>query len=481
MFKTVQNKLKRSKIVGFEDSDTCEVNARCYDETYDNRIRSVGMVLLGNGTELCSGALVNNVNNNYTPYFLTAFHCIDTNRNGVLSSTEISNAESWIVWFNYESPGCPDPPDPPTHNSISAMTLKANNIATDFALLELSQKPPASYNVYLSGWSNIDTAPQSSVGIHHPSGDIKKLSIDNDPAISDIYTNTPANSHWTVDFDTGTAEHGSSGSPLFDQNYRITGQLHGTMNPLVDGTNYCQITDISYGKFSMSWNYGNSSPTRLKDWLDPNNSGATTLNGLNVSPISVFITGPSSLGFLETGSYTAYANGGYPNDPVSYQWYKKEDGVSTWSSRGSDNPHDEKMISTSFTLKVVMTKGGETTESTNYVTYGTGGGYDPKILLLPKSYSLSQNHPNPFNPITTIKYELPVASSVSLVIYDLRGNEVTRWVMANETAGYKRKTWNATDKHGNKVPAGVYLLKMTAESKKSQQIFTETRKMALIK
>ncbi|MBT3676699.1 MAG: T9SS type A sorting domain-containing protein [Candidatus Marinimicrobia bacterium] len=100
---------------------------------------------------------------------------------------------------------------------------------------------------------------------------------------------------------------------------------------------------------------------------------------------------------------------------------------------------------------------------------------------IPGTYALNANYPNPFNPTTTIKYELPVASSVTLVIYDLRGNEVTRWTNGYESAGYKRKTWDATDKNGNKVPAGIYLLKMTAESKESHQIFTETRKMVLLK
>ncbi|MBC8344652.1 MAG: M36 family metallopeptidase [Candidatus Marinimicrobia bacterium] len=199
-------------------------------------------------------------------------------------------------------------------------------------------------------------------------------------------------------------------------------------------------------------------------------------------PLGVSISGPSSLGFMETGWYTASLDGGYSSGTVGYQWYKKSDGASTWSSRGSgSNPHPEKMISTNFTLKVIATRGSETAEATKYITYNAGGGFDPKILILPKSYSLAQNHPNPFNPITTIKYELPEASSVTLVIYDLRGNEVTRWVMDNETAGYKRKTWNATDKHGNKVPAGVYLLKMTAESKVTNRVFSQTLKMVLIK
>ncbi|MBT3676696.1 MAG: S8 family serine peptidase [Candidatus Marinimicrobia bacterium] len=104
-----------------------------------------------------------------------------------------------------------------------------------------------------------------------------------------------------------------------------------------------------------------------------------------------------------------------------------------------------------------------------------------KINPIPEAYALDANYPNPFNPITTIKYELPEASSVTLVIYDLRGNEVTRWTNGNESAGYKRKTWNATDKNGNKVPAGIYLFKLTAKSKESGQIFTETLKMVLLK
>ncbi len=71
--------------------------------------------------------------------------------------------------------------------------------------------------------------------------------------------------------------------------------------------------------------------------------------------------------------------------------------------------------------------------------------------------------------------------SIALVIYDLRGNEVISWTNGNESGGYKRKIWNATDKNGNKVPAGIYLLKLTAESKESRQVFTETRKMVLLK
>ncbi|MBC8346988.1 MAG: S8 family serine peptidase [Candidatus Marinimicrobia bacterium] len=204
-------------------------------------------------------------------------------------------------------------------------------------------------------------------------------------------------------------------------------------------------------------------------------------------PLAVSISGPGELLEGNTGTWTANVTGGENGIPYSYAWEKKNDGSNQWYPLGTSQSQSVTMGSVSFTLMVTATQGTEYSNNTTYYVFRTGGGGFFRQAnadhngSIPEIFSLSQNYPNPFNPITTIKYELPVASSVSLVIYDLRGNEVTRWVMANETAGYKRKTWNATDKHGNKVPAGVYLLKMTAESKKSQQIFTETRKMALIK
>ncbi len=100
---------------------------------------------------------------------------------------------------------------------------------------------------------------------------------------------------------------------------------------------------------------------------------------------------------------------------------------------------------------------------------------------VPESYSLLQNHPNPFNPSTMIKYELPEPSSVSMVIYDLKGNEIMSWVDGNEQAGYKRRTWKGTDAFGNKVPSGMYIYKLTAKSLESDQIFIESRKMVLMK
>ncbi|MBU1983573.1 carboxypeptidase regulatory-like domain-containing protein, partial [bacterium] len=200
----------------------------------------------------------------FTPYFLTANHCLGSH-------------SSWVFMFNYESPGCPNQ-NGPTNQTVANATLRANNAASDFALLQLSSPVPLTYNPYYSGWSREDVAATNSVGIHHPRGDIKKISFDDNPPVSDRYLGNSgvANSHWKiVQWDDGTTEGGSSGSPLYDQNHRITGQLHG---------GYASCTSLTpdwYGKFSMSWDYGSSPSTRLRDWLDAANTGVMVLDGID--------------------------------------------------------------------------------------------------------------------------------------------------------------------------------------------------------
>lgn len=260
--------------VGFGASGACNNNVNCPEgEPWTDEKQSVVMILLDDGTRSCSGSILNNTSLDYTPYMLTAFHCIDVvppGGDGVISTGERQDAEQWVVMFNYESPNCADA-DGPTTQTVSGTTLRASNVDTDFALLKLSATPPASYNVYYAGWSNVNSAPQSSVGIHHPHGDIKKISFEDDPASSTSWVGTPSDSHWEVDFDDGTVEHGSSGSPLFDPSHRIVGQLHGAI--YFPGIDRCVFTDGIYGKFSMSWDRGGSASTRLKDWLDPGRYG----------------------------------------------------------------------------------------------------------------------------------------------------------------------------------------------------------------
>ena len=98
---------------------------------------------------------------------------------------------------------------------------------------------------------------------------------------------------------------------------------------------------------------------------------------------------------------------------------------------------------------------------------------DEKVL--PAKYSLHQNFPNPFNPITTIVYELPKDSFVSIRIYDLNGRLVNTLVNQEQTAGYKAIKWAGVDGNGKFVSAGVYLYVIQAGE------FRETKKMVLLK
>ena len=86
--------------------------------------------------------------------------------------------------FNYESSGCTNQ-NGPTNMTVQGTTLKSNGSGSDYALFELSENPPESYEIHYAGWSAVDVSPPQPVAIHHPSGDIKKISFDYDTGISD--------------------------------------------------------------------------------------------------------------------------------------------------------------------------------------------------------------------------------------------------------------------------------------------------------
>lgn len=92
---------------------------------------------------------------------------------------------------------------------------------------------------------------------------------------------------------------------------------------------------------------------------------------------------------------------------------------------------------------------------------------------IPEIFVLLPNYPNPFNPETTIKYQLPKTSEVSLLIYNLLGQLVTTLVDEKRPAGYYTVRWNGTDQHGQPVASGVYLYKFKTNE------FVQTRKMIL--
>jgi hypothetical protein len=136
------------------------------------------------------------------------------------------------------------------------------------------------------GWDRSGSVPSSGTGIHHPNGDEMKISFDYNNLTSNSYltwndeTDSPANSHWKLEYDNGGLESGSSGSPLFDTNHRVIGQYHGGIGNCPPG-----LIDY-YGKFNLSWSGGGSNDTRLSNWLNPTGSNYQTLDGKYAASIS---------------------------------------------------------------------------------------------------------------------------------------------------------------------------------------------------
>lgn len=265
----------RNLRTGFGSSASCNIDVNCspYGNGWTGQSNSVVLVLLNNN-RICSGALLNNACQDFTPNILSAFHCIDLNENGNLEANEIDNAEDWVFRFRYKSTGCGGP-EPPSYSWITyqdGATYKASWRNSDFALVEMLQTPSGDDGVQYAGWSRNITGITNSAGIHHPNGDVMKISIDDHSPSTTTPPYFPyavGNNHfWNVSWDHGITARGSSGSPLFNNDGRIIGQLAG-------GFSFCSSPQApdQYGRFDESWDgSGQGIDEELGVWLtnDPN-------------------------------------------------------------------------------------------------------------------------------------------------------------------------------------------------------------------
>lgn len=249
-------------------SGDCNIDVICPEgDDWRDDIPSVGKYIFGGGY-LCTGVMVNNTAEDKRPLFLTANHC----------QVNDINVSTVIVYWNYESPVCGQHGGGVENQFSYCDTMLAASSTSDFKLLELDTIPDPSFGVAYAGWDRSGDVPDTSVAIHHPSYDEKSISFENDPLRITSYLADvgPGDStHLRVgDWDLGTTEGGSSGSPLFDEDHHIVGQLHG---------GYADCTNNRpdwYGRLSISWE-GNGTPaSRLRDHLDPAGTGAVVLNRL---------------------------------------------------------------------------------------------------------------------------------------------------------------------------------------------------------
>ena len=193
---------------------------------------------------------------------------------------------------------------------------------TDFTLLELDDSPPTDAGAYQVGWDRSSSTPNSAVSIHHPRGDAKRISIEDDRLSIDDRPDPGGenNAYWVVnDWDEGTTEPGSSGSALFAPNGLLVGQLFG-------GFAACgnDLEDY-YGRIDLSWE-GSSAQTRLRDWLDAEESAGLTLSGTEACSVGSVSIDASSANVATgaTVSYTAQLSGDTSGYEIS--WDFNDDG-----------------------------------------------------------------------------------------------------------------------------------------------------------
>ena len=203
--------------------------------------------------KFCSGAMINNSKGDGRQLMITANHCV---------FEDLSNS---IAGFNYEKLACSTSDmNISSPKTAHGMRLLAKGESSDFALFEVIEKIPQNYNVYLSGWdANVPnlTIADTFAGIHHPSGDVKKISLFTGKLNLGSWSEGPNLKYHLVisKWSQGVTEPGSSGSPVFNSKGYFIGQLHG-------GASSCSNLNGSdlYGGFSFTFNQNG-----LKSILDP--------------------------------------------------------------------------------------------------------------------------------------------------------------------------------------------------------------------
>ena len=324
------------------ESEACEVNVNCspVGDTWQDEKRGVARILVVEGGQSgwCTGSLINNTAQNCKPYFLTALHC------GVTASA--ANMNQWKFYFRYESPNCSNPSTAGTLDDyfitgcvrIADSGDGGGDNGSDFLLVQLgtgtaaneattiTTLKSANFSAYWNGWNANNTPTAGGTGVHHPAGDIKKISTATGNTVSSGWNGNGLQSHWRLTWTANTNGHGvteggSSGSPYFNNSQ---GYIVGT---LTGGGSFCNATNQPdyYGKMSYHWT-SNGTPTnrQLKPWLDPTNSGVLTLAGsanpctptTPVAPVANFVANQTNVTPATTVSFTDQSTG----VPTSWAW-----------------------------------------------------------------------------------------------------------------------------------------------------------------
>ena len=434
--------------------------------SFQDEKRAVVRITTSSG-DRCTGTLVGTTDSgSYIPYVLTARHCKFGD-----GDPQPGQSLDWTFLYNYESSSnvCQGSSSSSNDSSFGATIVAQKNFShTDGLLLQLDHAPLASFNSYYAGWSRIEPATGSHLyGVHHPGGAVKKFVRD----LNYIQDPLDVLSFRTItEWENYDTAEGSSGSALFDANGRIIGQLHANFPGRSDIT--CDKNYDWYGDFNDSWSGSNSS-YRFKDWLDPVNSNALSVNGKEgpSSTLLVEIQGPETKTVGQSGTWTATASGG-TGSGYSYNWQFRPVSSGSWSNGNpwaSGNVFSRSFSSAGgYYIKVTVTNGGQNDSDTFYTLYKNAPPPPPysivpeqdggDVLEIKDAVLMGKNYPNPFNPTTQIIFTLEEEMDVKLHIYDTAGKRVKTLVSGMLQSGMHEYSFDATG-----LPGGVYIASLRSK------------------
>ncbi|MHC1708257.1 MAG: T9SS type A sorting domain-containing protein [Bacteroidales bacterium] len=432
---------------GFGGSGACEVNINCPEgqnwQIHKHAIMRIA-VKIGSSSYWCTGTLLNNVNQDFKPYVLTADHC------GSLATQ--ADLSQWVFYFNYEGLDCPDPVLEPGSKTLTGAVKKASSGGggsqikeSDLYLVLLNNTVPAAYNPYFSGWNRLNNPSSSGVCIHHPQGDIKKISTYTTPTVSSSWGSTPG-SHWSVKWSQtqsghGVTEPGSSGSPLFNTQGEVIGQLSG-------GESSCSNLTASdlYGKFSYSWQpAGADSSKSLHYWLDPLNTGSVNIPGISPTINYIVANFSADQDTFIVGNSVNFIDLSYGN-PTSWKWTLEGGTPENSTEQHPKNIAYNKTGVFKVSLVASNDASADTVEKKRYIT------------VLPNIF------PVPFNKYINIDFGSQPEDNPVIEIYDILGRQV-KFLLHEDNPGTRFSVYLK-----NPVPGVYYLNVMTSGLKLSKKI-----------
>ncbi|RIK68275.1 MAG: hypothetical protein DCC65_03520 [Planctomycetota bacterium] len=307
-------------------SGSCNVDVACSTaDPWESEVNSVAVISTG-GSTFCTGFMVNNTAQDLKPYFMTANHC----------GIGAGNAASLVVFWNYQNSTCRGIPggggvgDGVLTDFQTGSFFRAAASVSDFTLVELDEMPNPDWQVSYAGWDRQGLNPPSGACIHHPNTDEKRISLYDIAVRPDRPSHGSSwgcsdfpgpgdNTHIKVYWSLGVTEPGSSGSPLFDNNHRVIGQLHGGASAC--GQTGDNLSDC-YGRISRSWTGNGTSSSRLSDWLDPGNTGALFVDTISGLGMGVAPAGPTlhlgQVGGPFTNPSVVYTLSNPSPNPINY-------------------------------------------------------------------------------------------------------------------------------------------------------------------